>query len=112
MNRRIIDSDRLSSLSSEIQNRLKDLSTRCIGDPSACRFRKPIFLQDVPSKPEGYRGRLLYDLGNRQWDIPELRRLLEDILEENTEFEGYQIEHDFPEIGGGKMPLNARRISG
>jgi two-component system CheB/CheR fusion protein len=60
--------------------------------------------------PKDTEGHLLYDLGNRQWDIPQLRKLLEDILKENTEFEGYQIEHDFPEIGHRKMLLNARRI--
>lgn len=60
--------------------------------------------------PKETEGQLIYDLGDRQWDIPELRRLLEDILKKNTEFEGYQIEHDFPEIGHRKMLLNARRI--
>lgn len=60
--------------------------------------------------PKETEGQLLYDLGNRQWDIPDLRRLLEDILKKNTEFEGYQIEHDFPDIGHRKMLLNARRI--
>jgi len=60
--------------------------------------------------PKETEGHLLYELGDRQWDIPELRKLLEDILKENTEFEGYQIEHDFPSVGHRKMLLNARRI--
>jgi two-component system CheB/CheR fusion protein len=62
--------------------------------------------------PKETEGRLLYDLGARQWDIPQLRTLLEDILKKNTEFEGYQIEHDFPEIGHRVMLLNARRVKG
>ncbi len=68
------------------------------------------FYRTFHVKPTETEGQLLYDLGNRQWDIPQLRKLLEDILKENTEFKGYQIEHDFPEIGHRKMLLNARRI--
>jgi len=55
-------------------------------------------------------GQLLYDLGNRQWDIPALRRLLEDILPRNTSFDGYEIENNFADIGRRTMRLNARRI--
>ncbi|NPV60100.1 MAG: PAS domain-containing protein [Actinobacteria bacterium] len=55
-------------------------------------------------------GKPLYELGNRQWDIPELRRLLEDILPLNTSFEGFEVEHDFEHIGRRQMLLNARRI--
>ncbi len=51
-------------------------------------------------------------LGNRQWDIPRLRELLETILPQNQVLEGYEVEHDFPAIGRRKMLLNARRITG
>jgi two-component system CheB/CheR fusion protein len=54
--------------------------------------------------------RLIYELGNKQWDIPELRRLLEDILPKNTEFNNFKVVHDFEKIGRKKMLLNARRI--
>jgi two-component system CheB/CheR fusion protein len=57
-------------------------------------------------------GRELYALGNRQWDIPKLRDLLENILPQNQIMEGYQVEHDFPAIGKRTMLLNARRIVG
>ena len=57
-------------------------------------------------------GRELYALGNRQWDIPKLRDLLETILPQNQIMESYQVEHDFPVIGKRKMLLNARRIVG
>ena len=60
--------------------------------------------------PEDTVGRFVYDIGNRQWDIPELRRLLEDILPQNTCFEGFEVEHDFASIGHRTMLLNARRI--
>ncbi|MBU1086723.1 MAG: PAS domain-containing protein [Candidatus Omnitrophica bacterium] len=55
-------------------------------------------------------GQLIYDLGNRQWDIPTLRKLLEEILPKHTQFNDYEVEHDFQSIGKRIMLLNARRI--
>jgi len=55
-------------------------------------------------------GTLVYELGERQWDIPSLRELLENILPERTSFEDFKMEHDFPKIGMRKMLLNARQI--
>lgn len=55
-------------------------------------------------------GTRLYDLGNHQWDIPELRRLLTDILPTNNPVEDFEVEHDFPHIGRKLMLLNAHRV--
>src|SRR5208283_206188 len=55
-------------------------------------------------------GSYIYDLGKRQWDIPGLRILLENILPQNTFFDNFEVEHDFPTIGHKVMMLNARRI--
>ena len=55
-------------------------------------------------------GILLYQLGNGQWDIPELKKLLGEILPKNTSFEDYEVEHDFPGIGKRRIILNARRL--
>jgi PAS domain S-box-containing protein len=55
-------------------------------------------------------GKLIYDLGNHQWDIPKLRELLETILPEKTTFDNYEVEHDFSTIGKRIMLLNARQI--
>ena len=52
----------------------------------------------------------MYDLGNGQWNIPALRKLLEDILPKNTFFKGFEVAHDFPLIGHKIMILNARQI--
>ena len=60
--------------------------------------------------PEETVGRLIYDLGNKQWDIPKLRELLETILPEKTAFDNYEVEHDFATIGRRIMLLNARQI--
>ena len=55
-------------------------------------------------------GRPLYELGNGQWNIPSLRRLLEEIIPDHTTIEKYEVEHDFPAIGRRSMLLNARRV--
>jgi transcriptional regulator with PAS, ATPase and Fis domain len=55
-------------------------------------------------------GQLIYDLGNKQWNIPKLRELLETILPQKTTFDNYEVEHDFPIIGKRIMLLNARQI--
>jgi len=60
--------------------------------------------------PEATLGNFIYDLGNRQWDIPKLRVLLEDILPNSTVFNGYEVEHDFLDIGRKIILLNAREI--
>jgi two-component system CheB/CheR fusion protein len=52
---------------------------------------------------------LVYEL-NRQWDVPELRRLLSEVLPYNQFFEYYEVEHDFDTIGRRVMLLNARWI--
>jgi PAS domain S-box-containing protein len=60
--------------------------------------------------PEETQGQFLYDIGNCQWDIPDLRRLLEGILPHDSSFENFEVEHDFERIGRRTMILNARRI--
>lgn len=54
--------------------------------------------------------KIVYELGNGQWDIPALRKLLEDILPKNTFFKGFEVVHEFPSIGKKTMILNARQI--
>lgn len=55
-------------------------------------------------------GRLVYELGDGQWDIPRLRFLLEDLLPLNPECFGFEVRHDFPTIGRKVMQLNACRV--
>ena len=61
-------------------------------------------------KPEDTQGRLLYALGDGQWDIPKLRVLLENIIPEHGVMEGYEVEHAFPDLGQRTMSLNARQV--
>lgn len=55
-------------------------------------------------------GKIVYELGDGQWNIPALRKLLEDILPKNTFFKGFEVMHEFPVIGRKVMLLNARQI--
>lgn len=55
-------------------------------------------------------GKHIYNLGNGQWDIPQLRKLLEEIIPRDSQFNNFPVEHDFPLIGRRRMVLNARRL--
>lgn len=71
----------------------------------------PAFYRAFEVKPEETRGQLIYELGNRQWDIPQLKELLEKLMVEKRVFDDYVVEHDFPGIGRHKVVLNARSIA-
>jgi chemotaxis protein methyltransferase CheR len=60
--------------------------------------------------PEHTLGSLLYALGDGQWDIPALRVLLETIIPERAAMDGFEVEHDFPNLGRRTMLLNARKV--
>ena len=68
------------------------------------------FYQTFQVKAEETEGQLIYELGNRQWEIAELRKILKEVLEKDAVFEGYRVEHDFPTIGHRVMLLNARSM--
>src|SRR5204862_7214179 len=59
---------------------------------------------------EETENRLIYELGNGQWDIPALRTLLEDIVPKSSVFSDFELEHSFPIIGRRVMLLNARKL--
>ncbi|MFH1428327.1 MAG: ATP-binding protein, partial [Candidatus Margulisiibacteriota bacterium] len=55
-------------------------------------------------------GQFIYNLGNGEWDIPELRTLLEEILPGKTTFHDYEVKHTFSKLGEKTMALNARQL--
>lgn len=69
------------------------------------------FYQTFETTPEETEGRLLFELGDGQWDIPELRELLESILPESKSFDDFEVTHEFEGIGERFMLLNARQIN-
>ena len=68
------------------------------------------FYQTFQVTPEETENRFIYDLGNGQWDIPDLRTLLEDVVPKNSVFNDFELEHTFPVIGRRVMLLNARKL--
>jgi two-component system, chemotaxis family, CheB/CheR fusion protein len=55
-------------------------------------------------------GKLIFDLGNKQWNILELRELLQNILSHRANFENFEVAHNFPNIGERIVRLNAREL--
>ncbi len=70
----------------------------------------PAFYDLFKVTPGQTSGRLIYDLGDGQWNIPALRHLLEAILGGEEHVENYRVEHEFEDIGRRIMLLNTRRI--
>lgn len=68
------------------------------------------FYQKFKVDPKDTNKKIVYELGNGQWNIPALRKLLEEILPKETFFKGFQVIHTFPSIGKKVMILNARQI--
>src|ERR1700694_2756653 len=68
------------------------------------------FYQTFQVSSEETENRLIYELGNGQWDIPDLRTLLEDIVPKSSVFNDFELEHTFPVIGRRVMLLNARKL--
>ena len=70
------------------------------------------FYETFHVTPAVTEGRLLDQIGRRQWEIPALRQLLEEVLSKDAQFQGFRVEHDFPGIGHKVLLLNARRMAG
>src|SRR5437762_2561426 len=51
------------------------------------------FYRTFAVQVEETEGRLLYELGNNQWNIPRLRTLLEDVLPQNRSFDDFEVDH-------------------
>ncbi|HUD09674.1 MAG TPA: PAS domain-containing protein [Patescibacteria group bacterium] len=70
----------------------------------------PTFYQNFQVEPAQTEGKLLYELGNGQWNIPELKKLLEEILPGKKVVKDYKVEHVFETIGEKTMLLNAKQV--
>jgi len=53
---------------------------------------------------------MIYELGNRQWDVPELKNLLKEIASGGKELKNFLVQHNFPSLGEKFMQLNAKKI--
>jgi PAS domain S-box-containing protein len=70
------------------------------------------FYKTFQIKPEETEGKLFYRIGNRQWDIPELRQKLNQVLHKQTSFEDLELKQKLPRMGERTILVNARVISG
>src|SRR6185369_12166529 len=68
------------------------------------------FYETFRATPGETEGRLIYDLGNRQWNIPKLRELLENILPAHSTFRDFEVTHEFQHVGRKVMLLNGSEI--
>ncbi|HEX5273169.1 MAG TPA: PAS domain S-box protein, partial [Gemmataceae bacterium] len=68
------------------------------------------FYRTFRTTPAETERRFLYQLGDGQWDIPQLRELLEEVLPRDSHFDDFEVEHDFPGLGRRTMLLNGRRL--
>ena len=74
------------------------------------RFANRSFCQTFAVKPKDTVGRKLYEIGNGQWDIPQLRTALENIVSGGKTIEAFEVDQVFPSIGRRTMMLNARKV--
>jgi PAS domain S-box-containing protein len=74
------------------------------------RTANTAFYRDFLVSKEETEGRFVYDLGSRQWDIPQLRTLLSQVLSNSEPVEDFEVDHTFPGLGQRNMLLNARRF--
>ncbi len=68
------------------------------------------FYENFLADPQETEGRYVYELGNGQWDIPELRKMLQKVLPKKKSFSDFEVTIEFPNIGCRTMLLNAREI--
>jgi len=68
------------------------------------------FYKTFKLKPAETDGRLIYELGGRRWDLPLLRRLLEEIIPRDSFFNDFEITREIPGLGARALLLNARRL--
>ena len=70
----------------------------------------PAFCRAFAVSREKTEGRLVYEVGNGQWNAPRLRELLEEIIPRNSRVDDFEVCYEFPQIGSRDVLLNARRI--
>jgi two-component system CheB/CheR fusion protein len=73
-------------------------------------YVNPSFLKIFKVNRKEVVGKQLYSLGNGQWNIPQLRKALEETVSQDHPLLDFQVEHDFPALGRKSMLLNARHI--
>ena len=105
----LVDIDDLKNYSETIVETIREPLLVLDGN-LAVRKANRSFYEIFKVSPEETQNQFIYDLGNRQWDLPRLRKLLEEILPHNSQFQDFEVEHEFERIGRRTMLLNARAL--
>lgn len=109
LRKRIVKTEDALDLTENIIDALRDAFVVMDSELKILMVNKS-FYNTFSVTPKETLGKHIYAVGNRQWDIPKLRTLLENILPESSSFDNYVIDHEFPVIGRRVMVLNARRV--
>jgi two-component system CheB/CheR fusion protein len=117
----VVDVDKIKRISEEIKE------ARDYAESIVETVREPLIVLDANLKvitanrsfyktfnvsPKNTEKQFIYGLGNKQWDIPELRKLLKEVLLKKAFFYDFEVECEFPRIGKKTMLLNARQLRG
>jgi len=81
-----------------------------LDNKQAVEFANMAFYRFFDTRPEDTEGYKLSDLGNGQWDIPEIRKLLDEVVTSRSMFQGYKVKRRFPKIGRREIMLDSRRL--
>jgi two-component system CheB/CheR fusion protein len=112
-----IDTNKRQAAKLQEAHRYGEAILQCVNQPvlvldGALKVRRanPVFLKHFQVAAADTEGRAIQELGNGQWDIPELRKLLEQVLPKRKAMDDYRVEHEFPHLGRRVMSLCARAI--
>ena len=108
-NRLVADLDDASALAQAIVDTIRDPLLVLDQDLRVVTANRA-FHQTFRISRQDIQGRPVYGLGDGQWDIPELRLLLEEVAPQRAVMEAYEVERNFPAIGRRSMLLNAREV--
>lgn len=81
-----------------------------LDDRTRIQWANRAFLETFQVAAEDIQDQFLFSVGGGQWNIPQLRSVLEEVRRSDTPLQGLNVEHDFPELGRRSMILNSRRV--
>ena len=118
--------EELSTLNQELFERNDELNrSKIYSESIIATIREPLIVLDknfkVRTANKSYynkfqtsehetEGKLFYEISAQQWNIPELRHLLEIILSDEKKITGFEINKEFNELGQRNMLINATMI--
>ena len=105
----LVDIDDLKNYSQAIVETIRE-PLMVLDERLQVRMANQAFYEKFQVTSEETENKFIYDLGNRQWNIPALRKLLDELLPQNNQFQDFEVEHEFDHIGRRTMLLNARRL--